>query len=55
MKKINYKKNIFSSIGLLYMLAYIFEVTYTSGIGFFVALSVIFYINGGLSILKKAG
>ena len=51
--KMNYKNYVFSSIGLLYMMAYLFEVSYTYDIGFTIALCVVFYVNNGFEILKN--
>ncbi len=52
MKKMSYRKSIFSSLGLLYLFAYLFDLDYTNDIGFIIALGVIFYVNGGLKIFK---
>ncbi len=52
-KKKDYKKIVFSTLGLLYLVIHLFKTGYTNDIGMLIALGVMFYANGGLSIFKK--
>jgi len=52
-QKKDYKKIVFSTLGLLYLVIHLFKTGYTNDIGMLIALGVMFYANGGLSIFNK--
>ncbi len=48
----SYKKSILSSLGLLYILAYAFDLPYTNEFVMYLALGLIFYVNDGVQVFK---
>ena len=52
-KQKDYKKIVLSTLGLLYLVVHLFKTGYTNDIGMLIALGVMFYANGALSIFKK--
>jgi cation transport ATPase len=53
-KQPNYKRVILSTLGLLYLVAHLFDMPYTNDIGMIIALGVIFYTNGGMLIFRNS-